>query len=108
MSDAERAQSATNNPNVVWTGSAVDGQSGMVTNPGAFSDGRIRMHAPEKLSPGSSISHWTSDANPPLLMEPSLQAGVFNQLDLTPALFEDIGWPMSGGLIFRDRFEQSR
>ncbi len=106
MSDALRAESATNDPHVVWTGPIVDEQSSIVTSSDAFSDDRIRMHAPEELRLGSSISHWTPDAHPPLLMEPSLQAGVFNQLDLTPALFEDIGWPMSGGVIFRDRFEQ--
>lgn len=106
MTDQERADSAVNDPNVVWTGAHVDAASDIVTSAAAFNEGLLRVHAPDPLEPGSSISHWTPDAHPPLLMEPSLEAGVFDQVDLTPALFEDIGWPITSlGVIFRDRFE---
>lgn len=108
MTNQERVDSALNDPRVVWTGPNVEDQSDMVTATSAFDDGRLRVHAPDELEPGSSISHFTPAADPPLLMEPSLNAGVFDQLDLTPALFADIGWPMSVivDLIFGDRFEQ--
>lgn len=103
MTDQERADSALNDPDVVWTGPNVDEQSGIVTASAAFNGGLLRMHAPAEFEPGSSIAHWTPDADPPLLMEPSKESGVFDQVDLTPALLEDIGWPL---IIFSDRFEE--
>lgn len=67
-------------------------------------DGFVRLYAPDPVRSGSSISHWDLTASPNLLMEPfaadDLEA--FN-LDLSPALLQDIGWnltdplPTSGG-----------
>ncbi len=106
MTDQERADSAINDPEVVWLGSNVDEQSDLVTASSAFNGGLLRMHAPDPLEAGSSISHWTPDADPPLLMEPVLDGSLFDQVDLTPALLEDIGWPVSAlSFIFEDRFE---
>jgi len=104
MTDGQRADSAINDPSLVWTGSEVDSESAFVTAPSAFDGGRLRMHAPDPLEPGSSVSHWTSDASPDLLMEPSL-GGIFDQVDLTPALFRDLGWPIETDIIFFDSFE---
>jgi hypothetical protein len=74
--------------------------------------GVMRLHAPATLAPGSSVSHFTADAQPPMLMQPALSRNVFDRVDLTLALFRDIGWltapeppPPGGGLIFRDGFE---
>jgi hypothetical protein len=57
-------------------------------------DGFVRLYAPPVVALGSSISHWDTSAAPNLLMEPfitgSLRAA--DTLDLTPALFEDLGW----------------
>ncbi len=108
MSDEERVDSAVNDPNIVWTGSTVDSMSDRVTASEAFNGGLLRMHAPDELEAGSSISHWTPDADPPLLMEPSRNPGIFDDVDLTSALFDDIGWPVNvlGIEIFQDRFEE--
>lgn len=108
MTDAERQASALNDPSVVWTGAGVAAESSWVTSPEAFSQGQLRMHAPDPREPGSSISHWSPAAEPSLIMEPSLTSGLFDQVDLTPALFADIGWPIRSellDLIFSDRFE---
>ncbi len=108
MNDAQRADSATNDPNVVWTGpAATEAAEEAVTAQEAFSDGFLRVHAPGELAPGSSISHFTADASPPLLMRPSLGNLDLTQVDITPALFEDLGWTINdaGDEIFRDRFE---
>ncbi len=103
MTDNQRANSATNDPNVVWTGPAVTGSADQyVFNTGAFSQGFLRIHAPDDLASGSSISHWTADASPDLLMKPVLGNIDFTQVDLTPALMQDIGWETA---LFRDRFE---
>lgn len=104
MDNEKRAESAINDPNVVWTGAAVDAMAAsFVTEPEAFSDGFLRLHAPDPLEKGSSIAHWTSEAFPDLLMEPSLSRALFDQVDLTLDLFIDIGWETD--LIFADGFE---
>jgi hypothetical protein len=72
--------------------------------------GRVRMYAPPSFEPGSSVSHWSDAASPDLLMEPRLGSIDFDQVDLTVAAFQDMGWrTLSAGpvLIFRDAFEPS-
>lgn len=58
--------------------------------------GLLRLHAPNPLAPGSSVSHFTVDASPNLLMEPAINPNLFNQVDLTRNLFQDIFWPLAG------------
>ncbi len=105
MTNEQRAASAINDPNVVWTGEAVAARAASVVDAaGAFNAGFLRLHAPDPLVDGSSISHWTSDASPDLLMEPSLSRDLeFGGLDLTVDLFRDIGWPTA--VLFADGFE---
>lgn len=70
--------------------------------------GFVRMHAPATLAPGSSVSHFTVDASPNLLMEPSLNRDIFEEVDLALALFRDIGWNDTappGVLVFSNGFE---
>lgn len=56
--------------------------------------GRPLLYAPNPVEPGSSISHWDVSALPDLLMEPSASSNLdYRQVDLTLALFEDLGWP---------------
>lgn len=71
--------------------------------------GSVRLNAPDPVVPGSSVSHWTPDTSPNLLMEPAITATIFDQVDLTRELFIDIGWsvvpPVDLGIIFKDSFE---
>ncbi|HEU4374885.1 MAG TPA: PA domain-containing protein [Telluria sp.] len=57
---------------------------------------RIRMYTPSELSPGSSVSHYTTDAKHNQLMEPAINVDLTHEvtapLDLTFALLKDIGW----------------
>ena len=57
---------------------------------------RIRMYSPEQYSPGSSVSHYTVDAKPNQLMEPSINSDLLHVVrpprDLTYPLLQDIGW----------------
>lgn len=55
-------------------------------------DGCMRMFAPNPVQSGSSVSHFSSDAFPNLLMEPALTRTIFDRVDLTIELFRDIGW----------------
>ena len=59
-------------------------------------DGYVRLNAPNPVQPGSSKFHWDPSASPNLLMEPSINSDLdpSNDLDLSPNLLEDIGWPL--------------
>lgn len=73
------------------------------------SRGKMRMNAPNPVQPGSSVSHWTIDASPNLLMEPAINPNLFSDVDLTIALFRDIGWKDNatrGLYIFEGGFEE--
>lgn len=57
-------------------------------------DGYVRLYAPRTVALGSSISHFDISAAPNLLMEPSINGDLRSatNLDLTPALMQDVGW----------------
>ena len=58
------------------------------------------------VAPGSSVSHFDVTASPDLLMEPFTSEEVFDQLDLTPAQFKDVGHTVTGyDSVFADGFE---
>ena len=63
---------------------------------GADSAGRILMYTPTTLSPGSSVSHYTTEAKPDQLMEPAINSDLTHQVtpprDLTFPLLRDLGW----------------
>lgn len=63
---------------------------------GTDSRQRMRMHTPTEYAPGSSVSHYTVDARPNQLMEPSINDDLPHQVraprDLTYPLLQDIGW----------------
>lgn len=70
--------------------------------------GFVRMHAPNPVVGGSSVSHWTVDTFPNLLMEPAINSSLFDQVDLTTSLFRDIGWTVISNtqdVLFEDGFE---
>jgi hypothetical protein len=63
---------------------------------GTDASGRVRMFAPSSFQQGSSVSHFDSRAFPNLLMEPAINVGLTQNVDLpndlTFRLFKDIGW----------------
>lgn len=68
--------------------------------------GCIRLNAPDPVVLGSSVSHFTADAFPNLLMEPSLNTTIFDKVDLTLPLFQDIGWSTDvENILFLDGFD---
>ncbi len=54
--------------------------------------GFVRLHAPNPVVAGSSVSHFSVDTLPNTLMEPAINFNLFNRVDLTKPLFEDLGW----------------
>ncbi|MFL6709476.1 MAG: PA domain-containing protein [Massilia sp.] len=62
---------------------------------GTDSTGRIRMYTPLEYAPGSTVSHFSTDAKRNQLMEPSISGDLSHAVDgvdLTYALLKDIGW----------------
>lgn len=53
---------------------------------------QLRLYAPSTFASGSSVSHWSTDAFPNLLMEPIINSNLDRQLDLTLTQMKDIGW----------------
>ncbi len=60
--------------------------------PAGTAGGFPRLNAPNPVQSGSSISHWSPDATPNLLMEPAISSDLTDDLDLTVPLLEDLGW----------------
>lgn len=63
---------------------------------GADGASRIRMYTPAEYSPGSTVSHFTTDARHNQLMEPAINGDLSHAVtapaDLTFSLLKDIGW----------------
>lgn len=59
---------------------------------GAHPDGQALLYAPSLIEPGSSLSHFDVTATPDLLMEPNINDGLHDDVDLTLEAFEDMGW----------------
>jgi hypothetical protein len=57
---------------------------------------RILMYTPSIYSPGSTVSHYTTEAKPNQLMEPAINGDLSHEVtpprDLTYPLLQDIGW----------------
>lgn len=71
------------------------------TRQSGTSEGLVRLYAPGVVALGSSISHFDTTASPNLLMEPSITSTLraATNIDLTPALMEDIGWELENLVI---------
>ena len=63
---------------------------------GTDNAGRILMYTPTAYSPGSTVSHYTTEAKPNQLMEPAINTDLTHEVtparDLTYPLLRDIGW----------------
>jgi hypothetical protein len=80
------------------TGSGVVASLGLDPTRLAGTDrqGHILMYTPSIYAPGSTVSHYTTEAKPNQLMEPSINGDLTHQVtpprDLTFPLLRDIGW----------------
>ncbi len=104
MNDAQRLASLANDPNLVWNGNNVNDDAADFINSG-FNAGLVRLYAPASITPGSSVSHFSTAATPDVLMEPNLGNLVPGDVDMTPLLFKDLGYTLTPDLIFENGFE---
>lgn len=67
---------------------------------GTDTTGRVYLYSPNPVASGSTFSHFDVRLSPNALMEPfisgDLNANSTSGLDLTPALFKDVGWSLWG------------
>ena len=63
---------------------------------GSDAAGRVYLYAPGTLAQGSTFSHFDTSLTPNALMEPFINddLNAATDLDLTPALFQDVGWSL--------------
>lgn len=90
MTDAERLAASTATGDLQWIGPSVV-SAGVGLTAGRHPSGHVEMYAPASISPGSSVSHFSTSLAPDELMEPSYTAPT-QDLALTKALFSDLGW----------------
>jgi hypothetical protein len=66
---------------------------------GGDADGNVLLYAPTVLATGSSFSHYDTRLTPNALMEYAITSTLMGQLDvdITPALFQDLGWKLNDG-----------
>jgi len=107
--NATIVNSTTNGLNLVWAGKRVNRLQRAFLDgspPSGTHNGCMNMYAPASLELGSSVSHWTKAATPALLMQPVLNQKLFDKVDLTLPLFQDIGWSTNvEDLLFYDGFD---
>lgn len=107
LTESERGASILDDPNLTWDGAEVNNNFAAFVVSGSNA-GRMRLYAPPSFEGGSSVSHFTTDATPDLLMEPSQGNLSVGQTDLTPYLFRDLGYTVTIGpadVIFASSFE---
>jgi hypothetical protein len=64
---------------------------------GTDAAGNVQIYAPTVLAQGSSFSHYDTRLTPNAIMEYAINQDLVGQVDvdLTPALFKDIGWGLN-------------
>jgi hypothetical protein len=106
MTAAQRTASAVNDPHLVWVGPKTSRWGADKLTAGRES-GCVRLHAPSPVQSGSSVSHFSTAATPNLLMEPALNTTLFDRVDLTLPLLQDIGWRTGvEDFLFVDSFDK--
>ena len=94
MSNAERLASMTNTNDLVWAGSNVNSSTPALALTDGINTGKVEMYAPSPYEGGSSVSHFSKDATPNEIMEPT-----YTELLTTPGmatqLLQDIGWALA-------------
>ena len=63
--------------------------------PAGTNGGFLRLFAPDPLSPGSSVSHWSTAISPSLLMEPNITSSLGDDLTSAAAAMQDMGWTLA-------------
>lgn len=91
MTDQERVAASTKTSDLQWTGEKAIRVGEALVRGKDEQTGQIELYAPEPLSPGASVSHFNDTLSPNEVMSP-FYTGPNHNIELTLALFADIGW----------------
>jgi len=90
-SNAGRIAANIDDPDLRWIGTEVTNAAAALPVTAGLDDNFVRVHAPNPLVQGSSVSHFSTALLPNQLMEPSYVVANHN-LGLALPLMQDIGW----------------
>ncbi|TFH23527.1 MAG: hypothetical protein E4H03_05955 [Myxococcales bacterium] len=96
MTNGERAVSAVDPGDLLWSGELVTAASGVLTS--GTVGAKVRMYAPDPVQPGSSVSHFdtaVASGSADELMEPFATGD--ETFLVTEELLADIGWRLLCG-----------
>lgn len=95
LSDAQRRQSLTHGPNVVFAGASTVANGAPALSSGT-NQGRVRIFAPDPVVRASSISHWDAVLAPDQIMAPFATGDdrVTRGQGLSTCVLQDIGWTL--------------
>lgn len=91
MTNAQRVAANISDPNLRWTGANVDAAAAAIPLTAGLSGTHVRVHAPNPVAPGSSVSHFSTAVTPNEIMEPNY-TGPNHNIDLSLELLKDEGW----------------
>jgi cysteine-rich repeat protein len=91
MSDQERVEASMKTGELLWTGEKVTLAGDALLRGRDEQTGQVEIYAPELQMPGASVSHFSDGVSPRELMAP-FYTGPNHNVELTVALFADIGW----------------
>jgi hypothetical protein len=92
MTNNQRLDSIVDTGELVWVGPALRAISGKLTTGRRASDGAVQIYAPSQYEQGSSVAHLSTAVSPNELMEPAVFNPPQRDLEITLAMFDDIGW----------------
>lgn len=94
MTNAQRVNANRSDPALRWTGASVAAGAPLIPVTGGLNGGLVRVHAPNPIVVGSSVSHWSTAVTPNELMEPNY-TGALHDVSLALNLLQDIGWSVA-------------
>lgn len=94
MSASERSASSVNSTNLVWNGSNVNNSAAALSLTNGINNGKVEMYAPNPYEGGSSVSHFSKDATPNEIMEPSYTE-FLTTIGMAAELLQDMGWTLN-------------
>ncbi len=92
MSYDDRLQAITDTGKLFWVGPRVKALSSKLSSGRRPADGAVQVYAPDPYEEGSSVSHLGTIVSPSELMEPAVFSPPQRDLELTLAMFDDVGW----------------
>lgn len=94
MTDPERVAASTKTGDLQWTGEKVTVAGDALVHGKDERTDQVELYAPELHSLGASVSHFSDTLSPYELMSP-FYTGPNHNIELTVALFADIGWKVT-------------